>query len=546
MGTITSKISRDRVNGFLRADGRRIVNGAGEEILLTGWGLGNWLNPEGYMWLSDSPRFTRGRDMEAAVRTLAGEQYAEEFWKKFRERYITRADILRMAEEGYNSVRIPINWRLFMEENTGSIVWKEEGFRLLDSCIGWCREAKIYAFIDLHAAPGGQTGSNIDDCAHDRPELFMNSDYFNMGIALWAELARRYSGEWIVGGYDLLNEPLMPMEDGRYDSLLPELKRFYHEAIAAIRAADPRHMISLEGHHWATETCIFDEFYDCNALIHFHRYACLPEKESIEEFLRVSEKQNMPIWLGETGENKPIWYAAFYPMVLSFGIGYNLWTWKKMETGNSPCSVHKPDGWERLINATKEKAEDIPSPEEVRKMLDAFLDNMLLENCGYHHDVIANAFRCPPCALRAQDYDLRDFSGSPGFIGHSDNSACEYRSGLPISLREAEPVQEKEFFFDTQWDRYTLTLESGEEVSYLFLYVREKTWLRIEGVKHPGCLHVMQDQAELVPLWTEACGDSSTLLFSLREADETRITLKAAGASEAEWLILGNSGSEIC
>ena len=39
----------------------------------------------------------------------------------------------------------------------------------------------------------------------------MNDDYYKKGLALWRELANRYKDEWIVGGYDLLNEPIMPM-----------------------------------------------------------------------------------------------------------------------------------------------------------------------------------------------------------------------------------------------------------------------------------------------------------------------------------------------
>ena len=46
------EMSQDRVKGFLDVKGQKIVNGDGEEILLTGWGLGNWLLREGYMWLS--------------------------------------------------------------------------------------------------------------------------------------------------------------------------------------------------------------------------------------------------------------------------------------------------------------------------------------------------------------------------------------------------------------------------------------------------------------------------------------------------------------
>lgn len=81
---IYEKISRERVNGFLHAVGRTIQNGNNEEILLTGWGLGNWLNPEGYMWKSGEVSFSRGREAEKSIRELAGEEYAQKFWKQFR------------------------------------------------------------------------------------------------------------------------------------------------------------------------------------------------------------------------------------------------------------------------------------------------------------------------------------------------------------------------------------------------------------------------------------------------------------------------------
>src|SRR5262245_16884116 len=35
---------------FLRAEGKNVVNGNGDKVLLRGVGLGNWLLPEGYMW----------------------------------------------------------------------------------------------------------------------------------------------------------------------------------------------------------------------------------------------------------------------------------------------------------------------------------------------------------------------------------------------------------------------------------------------------------------------------------------------------------------
>ena len=66
---IREKTSRNRVCGYLSAKGTSIVNGNGEEILLIGWGLGNWFLNEGYMWNSfknkyfDRPR----RDRKSVV-----------------------------------------------------------------------------------------------------------------------------------------------------------------------------------------------------------------------------------------------------------------------------------------------------------------------------------------------------------------------------------------------------------------------------------------------------------------------------------------------
>lgn len=48
------------VSGFVKADGKRVVNGDGQEILLQGVGLGSWLLPEGYMWKMPDQETARG------------------------------------------------------------------------------------------------------------------------------------------------------------------------------------------------------------------------------------------------------------------------------------------------------------------------------------------------------------------------------------------------------------------------------------------------------------------------------------------------------
>lgn len=455
------------IDGYLRAQGGNIVNGSGETVLLKGWGLGNWLLQEGYMWyVFGNRRFDRPRRIEAVVEELTGKEYAHRFWKRFRKNYVTREDILRMAQLGYNSVRIPFCYRLFLEEGPG-IVWKEEGFELLDRCIDWCGEAGIYAFLDLHGAPGGQTGANIDDCIDDVPRLFLDREQWDRGIALWARLAERYKDNVVVGGYDLLNEPIAPpsQEAGDHEFLIPRLKEFYQEATAAIRKVDRHHLLSIEGAHWATDLRIFDHRYDDNMVLHFHRYGTYPDYACLEPYVEKAKELDVPLWLGETGENVDEWYTALCPLAESLGIGYNLWPWKKMACTNSPYSVNLPNDYSLIMDYIDRGPH--PGYRKAQEIFDEYLENIKLENCQENAAVIRHVLRRIPFSLRATDFDQcpgkgRAFSGTA-----KEDDTINYRGGCGMRLVELEkPSGEKRPGFDCGWDRYGLLLEAGEYACY--------------------------------------------------------------------------------
>ncbi|MBR5365670.1 MAG: cellulase family glycosylhydrolase [Clostridia bacterium] len=401
---MNEKLSRERVAGFLKNEGGRIVNGRGEEILLCGMGVGNWLLPEGYMWKLGG-RYTRPASIEALVRHLCGSEYAARFWKTFRENYITEADIRAMAEAGFNSVRLPVNWRIVMEDEPG-IRWKEDGFALIDRFLAWCEKWKLYVCLDLHGAPGGQTGHNIDDSWDDIPRLFTDteSDAREKTLALWQEFARRYRDRWIVGMYDLLNEPVRtPMEGTKeLPDLSEELRAFYRDCIRAVRAIDSRHMFSLESVFWASRADFFTERFDDNAAAHFHRYWCPPDITVLRDFLAVRERLGIALYLGETGENDLRWFAAMYPLALANDIGVNIWPWKKMETGNSPCSVKKPAGWDWITGFAR--GGDRPSYARAQAIFDEYLDNIRFERCEWRDAVIPSITRSPGCVFKACDH----------------------------------------------------------------------------------------------------------------------------------------------
>src|ERR1700694_623154 len=215
--------------GFVHASGGRLVDGLGEQLILRGVGLGNWLLPEGYMWKFEHPMTQSPREIEALVVDLVGLNLAADFWERFRTTFITEDDIARIRAEGMNHVRLPINSRVVMDD-AGELI--EAGLELIDRAIAWCRKHQLWVVLDLHGAPGGQTGTNIDDSPHHAPELFTDDGYRSLTIKLWRALARRYCDETVVAAYDLLTEPLPNAYQDLYAGRLRDL---YRELTAAIR-----------------------------------------------------------------------------------------------------------------------------------------------------------------------------------------------------------------------------------------------------------------------------------------------------------------------
>src|ERR1700761_1466674 len=98
---------------FVRAEGRYLVDARGERFAIKGINLGNWLVPEGYMF-----KFTRARapsEIDAVIRALIGPQDAARFWAEFRDIYVAKEDIDFIKAAGFNTVRVPLHWGLFVK-----------------------------------------------------------------------------------------------------------------------------------------------------------------------------------------------------------------------------------------------------------------------------------------------------------------------------------------------------------------------------------------------------------------------------------------------
>jgi endoglucanase len=391
---------------YAHVRGRDIVAGDGRPLLLRGVGLGNWLLPEGYMW-GFGDGLASPRQIEARIERLIGAAAAADFWKRFRDVFVTEQDIARIAELGFDHVRLPINSRVLLTDD-GAL--RADGFGLVDRVVQWCERHGLWVLLDLHGAPGGQTGTNIDDSPNGRPELFMDARYRRMTVALWREIARRYHDRTTVLGYDLLNEPLPNEWRHRYGRALI---RLYEEITAAIRAVDPHHLVMYEGPHWAIDVSVFTRVLDPNSALQFHRYWCAPERASIAAYLEARDRLGVPIYMGEGGENTPEWIYSATRLYEQHGIGWNFWPWKKLDTRTSPVSAPAPDGWHRIADVTDE-----PDPATAQELLDAMLDNVALDRCEPRADVVNALFGRAPLSLPAWGYVEPDPAAPSRFTGH--------------------------------------------------------------------------------------------------------------------------------
>ncbi|MFC4303742.1 cellulase family glycosylhydrolase [Cohnella boryungensis] len=467
MGLLENDVAREsEVSGFLRAEGRKLVNGEGRELLLRGVGLGSWLLPEGYMWAFPNGG-DRPRRIERMIEELIGGEKAATFWQLYYDRYVGEEDIRQIAREGLNSVRVPINARFLMEEGA-TVRWKEASLALLDRVIGWCREHRLYVILDLHGAPGGQTGTNIDDSEFDRPDLFLEERYAALTVELWAMLAARYKDEWIVAGYDLLNEPLPDWFSAYNERIMPLYKRI----VRAIREVDDRHLIILEGAHWSTDWSIFDEKIDSNVMLQFHKYWNNPDTESIQAYLDGRERWNAPIFMGEGGENNKDWYAGAFRLFEDHDISWNFWTWKKLDRDNSPCSVKRPEGWGLLVDYLEGGAK--PTPETAAKVLWAYLDNLAFADCVHHRDVVDAILRRPPVRVPAVFYSYE--GPGIGFGLSAERANGEDNGGSANDSSEVSAVGKRAAGFRIHDGTDIRFVENGGRKAPNFQHGRGEAW----------------------------------------------------------------------
>ena len=379
-----SLITQAQTHPFITTKGKEIIGVDGKPFLIKGTNLGNWLVPEGYMFkfnLANSPRL-----IDETFKELVGPAATQKFWQKYLNVYITREDIHYLKTTGLNSIRIPFNYRLFTNESYMGGNDSTRGFTYLDKAIGWCKEEGLYVILDMHCAPGGQTGDNIDD-GYGYPFLFESEESGQQATNIWRRIAQHYANETTVMGYDLLNEPIAHYFDK--EELNPLLEPLYKKITAAIRSVDTNHLLFLGGAQWDSNFKPFGAPFDSKLVYQFHKYWTATTKDVIQEYIDFRDKYNVPIYCGETGENDDDWVMKFRQTLEQNNIGWHYWPYKKMDNTRGFVTFKIPMYYDSVMmyaDTAKKNFEDIrklrpKNTEQLQKALDGFLQNCQFKNC---------------------------------------------------------------------------------------------------------------------------------------------------------------------
>ncbi|NMR34132.1 cellulase family glycosylhydrolase [Chryseobacterium aquaticum] len=510
----TLLLSQFGTSQLLKTEGKKIVNEKGENIQLRGMGLGGWMLQEGYM-LKTADFAGPQYKIKEKIAELIGEDGMNQFYKAYLKNGITKQDIDFLAKSGFNSVRLPMHYNLYTlpiekEPEKGQNTWLEEGFKMTDELLKWCTDNKIYLILDLHAAPGGQGNDvNISDNDKSKPSLWVSEENQKKTIALWKKLAERYKDSPWIGGYDLINEPNINFTgknpNGTDETSNAPLWKLQKEITEAIRSVDKKHIIFIEGNAWGNNYNGLIPIWDNNLAFSFHKYWNNNNDETLKFALDLRDKHNMPIWLGETGENSNVWFTELIQLLDKHNIGYAFWPMKKIDNIAGITNVKITPEYQKLLDYWKNGGEK-PSKEFARKALMQIAENYKFSNVEIKHDVIDAMFRHTkentskpfknhqiPGKIFAAEYDLgkmgiayedKDFIN----LWVSDPSKrSEWNSGNQMRNDGVDiyKSEDNEYYVGKtetgEWLQYTITSKSDKAYTFDIKYSSENdTKIRIE------------------------------------------------------------------
>lgn len=335
--------NNDLLGGMLRVENGVLVDENGNEIVLHGVNLGNWLLIETWMsWIENYSDEWGYYDTIEVLSERFGAEKTAELINTYENNFIRDTDIEQIEKLGFNCVRVPFWYRNFMTENGEWLTENPDdnpGFRQIDRLIELCRERNIYIILDMHGAPGGQSMNHSTGKA-GRNELYTDNTCMDTCVELWKGIAERYKDEEVIAAYDLLNEP---QNNGGYegenawqaesDEAVEKTNAAYDTLYKAVRETGDNHIISFEGIWSADVLPDPEENGYTNMLYQMHLYDTKASdiRSRVREMVKMRKKWGVAVFVGEYNNGE---YEAYADMLYKEnGISTAKWTYKTFNSG---------------------------------------------------------------------------------------------------------------------------------------------------------------------------------------------------------------------
>jgi len=422
------------IQNYLHRSSSNIVDGQGNNFISRAIGLGNYMVWEPYMWkVTDYTNAGTMQKIISRMSLLLNATDMQAFIDGYMANYMTKADVDSLKAWGFNAIRLPMHYNLFINSSASNNTFIEKGFTMTEQLRQWCAADGIYLILDLHAAPGGQ-GDDHAISDSDSPGLWDGNtsgtaaQYQEKTVVLWRELARRFGDKEYIGGYDILNET-------NYGGNNLKLLDLFKRCVNQIRLYDKKHIIYLEGNWFANDfstivPTAWETQWDDNMAYSCHKYWAAHDGFSGES---LRSTYNVPLWLGETGENSNEWFYNNVKLAESRNLGWAWWSHKKIDNISGFMSITASASLEKIIKFVNTGVGmDATAKTANYAVFQDFLNYVKIENCKVNKDVIYSLIdqqasatatvpygkNTVPGVIQANEYDL----GRPGFAYVETNS----------------------------------------------------------------------------------------------------------------------------
>jgi endoglucanase len=351
---------------MLHAGGTHIVDSNNNVVLLKGTNLGAWLVMEKWMCPLDSGSVADTYGLLQTLDNRFGVATEQSLIKGYQQNWITTTDLDNIKARGLNVVRVPVWWGDFFTlasygDSTG---WRSDAFTQLDWLVSNCATRGIYVIIDMHGVVGGQSTS--DTCGQQNSNAYWaNTTYQSRTAWMWSQIAAHFKGNTTVAAYDVMNEPTgAPNTNAVWTA--------YNSLYGTIRAADPDHMIIMEGTFgsWNWSMLPAPSTYGwTNVAYEMHEYQWhggaskvkMGSDNQVKDFQN-HQSWNVPGYVGEFndfGNGVSTWQYSINDYT-NAGLSWSMWSYKATH-GLVPDSwgIYDPTYWPTTPNVSTDSSTTI-------------------------------------------------------------------------------------------------------------------------------------------------------------------------------------------